>query len=280
MSTPILRMIALAASRSSWYWQVGQGERRRHGDAVAGVHAHGVDVLDGADDDHVVGPVAHDLELELVPAGHRLLEQHLGDGAQSQAVLGHAAQALAVVGDAAAGAAQREGRAHDQRQAEIVRGPLDLGQRGRDDAARHAQADLLHGGAELAAVLGAADGLGVGADHLDLPEVEHAALLELDRQVEGGLAAERRQQRVGALDLDDARQRGQIERLDVGAGGEVGVGHDRRRVGVDQHDLVAFVGEHLAGLRAGVVELAGLADDDRSRADDEDLVEVVAARHG
>ena len=161
---------------------VGQGEGGRHRDAVAGVHAHRVDVLDGADDHHVVGSVAHDLELELVPAGHRLFEHHLADGAQPQAVLGPP-QALAVVGDAAAGAAHGEGGPHDQRQAEIVGGALDVGQRGGDHAARHAQADLLHGGAKLGAVLGAADGVGVGADHLDLPEVEDAALLELDRQV-------------------------------------------------------------------------------------------------
>ena len=72
----------------------------------------------------------------------------------------------------------------------------------------------------------------------------------------------------------------QVEGLDVGAGREIGVGHDGRRVGVDEHHLVALVGEHLARLRARVVELAGLADDDRPGADDEDLVEVVAARHG
>ena len=35
----------------------------------------------------------------------------------------------------------------------------------------------------------------------------------------------------------------------------------------------------LARLGAGVVELAGLADDDRAGADDQDLLEVVASRH-
>jgi hypothetical protein len=34
---------------------------------------------------------------------------------------------------------------------------------------------------------------------------------------------------------------GGIERLDVGAVGELGVGHDRRRVGVDEHDLVPLL---------------------------------------
>ena len=60
---------------------------------------------------------------------------------------------------------------------------------------------------------------------------------------------------------------------------ELRVGHDRRRVRVDEDDLVALLAERLGALRPGVVELAGLADDDRPGADDEDLLEVVAARH-
>ena len=41
---------------------------RGHGDAVAGVYAHGVEVLDGADDDAVVCLITHDLHFELFPA--------------------------------------------------------------------------------------------------------------------------------------------------------------------------------------------------------------------
>ena len=51
---------------------VGEGLLGRHGDGVAGVDAHGIDVLDGADDDHVVLEVAHDLQLELLPADDAL----------------------------------------------------------------------------------------------------------------------------------------------------------------------------------------------------------------
>ena len=66
------------------------------------------------------------------------------------------------------------------------------------------------------------------------------------------------------------------ERLDVGAVGHLGVGHDRGRVGVDQHDLVPLFPQGLAGLGARIVELAGLADDDRPGADQQNLVDVVA----
>ena len=79
--------------------------------------------------------------------------------------------------------------------------------------------------------------------------------------------------------LDDLGDDLPGERLDVGAVGHLRIGHDRGRVRVDQHDLVAFFAQGLAGLRAGIIELAGLADDDRAGADEQNLVDVVASRH-
>ena len=63
---------------------VGERQRRRDGDAVAGVHAHRVDVLDRADDDEVVGDVAHHLELVFLPADDRLLDEDLVHRAQAR----------------------------------------------------------------------------------------------------------------------------------------------------------------------------------------------------
>ena len=47
-----------------------------------------------------------------------------------------------------------------------------------------------------------------------------------------------------------------------------------RRIGIHQHHPVALLAQRLAGLRAGIVELAGLADDDRAGADDQDRGDV------
>ena len=90
---------------------VGERHGGRHGDRVAGVDAHRVDVLDRADDDHVVLGVAHQLELELLPAEDALLEQDLVRGARVQPGSGDAAQVRLVPGDAGTGPAQvNEGR--------------------------------------------------------------------------------------------------------------------------------------------------------------------------
>ena len=98
-------------------------------------------------------------------------------------------------------------------------------------------------------------------------------------QLSAGLAAHRRQQRVRPLLLDDPRDRAPVDRLDVDRVGHLRVGHDRRGIGVDQDDAVALLAQRLAGLRAGVIELAGLADDDRPGADDQDALDVGALGH-
>ena len=258
---------------------VGERLLRRDRHGVARVHAHRVDVLDRADDHDVVRAVAHDLELELAPAEHGLVDQHLADRARGDAARDDLGVLLARAGDAAAAAAEREGGPDDRRQADVVEvadGVLDA--RG-DHVLGRAQAGRLHRGVELLAVLGAVDRVVVRADQLDAVALERAVLVKALGEVEGRLPAERRQQRVGLLALDHLRDRAGQQRLDVGRRRELRVGHDRRRVGVDEDDLVALLQQHLAGLRARVVELGGLPDHDRARAEHEDLLDVVAARH-
>ena len=260
--------------------RVGQGLGRGDGHRVAGVDAHRVDVLDRADDHDVVVAVAHHLELELAPADHRLLDQHLVDRAGGEPLGDDLAQLGLGVADTAALAAHRERRPDDRRQGDPPGGErlVDLAEGLDGDRPGDPQARLDHRGAELLAVLGAADRGGVGADQLDPEAVEGPVLEQGHRQVQRGLAAERRQQRVGALLFDDLGDRAGQQRLDVGRGGELRVGHDRRRVGVDQDDLEALLEQHLAGLDAGIVELGGLADHDRPGADQQDLLEVVSTR--
>ena len=71
-----------------------------------------------------------------------------------------------------------------------------------------------------------------------------------------------------ALDL---AHDGTLERL--------GVGHDRRRVRIDDDDAIALLLERLDRLRPRIIELRRLPDDDRARADDEDGGNVSAFRH-
>ena len=93
---------------------------------------------------------------------------------------------------------------------------------GHDRRLGHAQARREHGLAEALAVLGAPDDVDRRSDQLDAEIVEDALLGELDGEVESGLAAHRRQQRVGPLALEHAGDALEIERLEVRPVGEPG----------------------------------------------------------
>ena len=248
------------------------------------MHAHRIDVLDRADDDAIVVLIAHHLHLVFFPAEHRFLDQHFRGRRGVDAALDDLDELLLVVGDAAAGAAERERRPDDRRQPDIVERLQRLDQRLDLMRARRGKPDLGHRVAEQLAVFRLVDGFRGGADHLHAELFQNAHAAERQRGVERGLPAHGRQQRETARKdvaflLDDLGDDLRRDRLDIGRIGQIRIGHDGRRIGIDQDDPIALGLERLAGLRAGIVELASLADDDRSRADDEDRGDVGPSGH-
>ncbi len=245
------------------------------------MHAHGVEVLDGADDDAVVGFVPNDLHFELFPAEQGFLDEDFGDGGEVEAGGGDGFEFFLVVGDAAAGAAEGVGGADDEGHGADLFGDgagfLDgVGDAGLGEV----EPDFEHGFLEQEAVFAFFDGLGFGADHADAVFFEGACAVQGHGGVEGGLATEGGEEDVGLFFDDDFFDDFGGDGLDVGAERELGVGHDGGRVRVDEDDLVAFFAEGFAGLDAGVVELTALADDDGAGADDEDAFDGGVFGHG
>jgi hypothetical protein len=146
-------------------------------------------------------------------------------------------------------------------------------------AAGDGNADFLHRLLEQGAVLGLFDSRKLGADQFDAVLFQRSVLRHRHRRVESGLPTKGGEERVGAFLLDDLRQHLRGHRLDVGAVRKIRIGHDGRRVGVEENDRVTLLLQGLAGLGAGIVELAGLADNDRAGADDQDLLYVCTFWH-
>ena len=265
---------------------VGQRQRRRDGDAVPGVDAHGVHILDRADDDAVVVLVAHHLHLIFFPAEYRFLDQHLGGGAGIQPAAHDFLELLAVIGDAAAGAAHGEAGADDRWQAGMLDGGERLFHRMHGGRARALQADLVHRLAETLAVLRLVDRVRPGADQLDAIFLQRTVRIQRQRAVERGLPAHGRQhgqhvvRALGALLGDDLGDHFGRHRLDIGRVRHIRIGHDRGGVGVDEDDAIALLAQRLDRLRARIIKLARLPDDDGACADDEDGVYVSAFGHG
>ena len=131
-------------------------------------------------------------------------------------------------------------------------------------------ADLREEVAEQLAVLGEADRADVGAEQPDVVLLEDAGLVEVHREVEAGLAAERGEHRVWALAGNDAFEYLDSEGLDVDGVRDFFIGHDRGGVGVYEDGADALLAHGFARLGPGVVELGRLADDDGAAPDDQD----------
>ena len=83
-------------------------------------------------------------------------------------------------------------------------------------------------------------------------------------KIQAGLPADGRKQRVGPLAADHFCGELDAQRLDISAVGQIRIGHDGGRIRIDQHHFIAVGAQRLARLRAGIIEFAGLADDDRA----------------
>jgi hypothetical protein len=60
---------------------------------------------------------------------------------------------------------------------------------------------------------------------------------------------------------------------------EFGIRHDGGWIRIHQDHLVTFLTKRLACLCAGIIEFAGLPDDDRTGSDDKNFVNIGTFRH-
>ena len=258
---------------------VGERLARGNDDRVAGVDTHRVDVLHAADADGRVVAVAHHLVLDLLVALDALLDEHLVHGRKRKGVAHHLAQFGLVVGETAARAAQREGRTQHHRIADFLGHRDGLLDRHGDMRRKHRLAQRLAQLLEQLAVLGALDRLERRAQDFDLALFQNALLGQLHGEVQARLSAQPRDDGVGALEADDLGDVFQRQRLHVDFVRDVRVGHDGSGVRVGEDHLVTLLLEREARLRTRIVELGGLSDDDGTRTDDQNLLDISSPRH-
>ena len=84
------------------------------------------------------------------------------------------------------------------------------------------------------------DGVNFCADQLNVVLLENSEFVQCHRSVQCGLTTQRRQNGVGLFFGDDGFDDLRGDRLDIGCVGEIWIGHDCRRVRVDQNHTDAL----------------------------------------
>ena len=131
-----------------------------------------------------------------------------------------------------------------------VRRRLRLGHRLHRARLRDIQADLQHGLLERFTPFGFRDDVFFGTDQFAIQLFQNAASCQIHGDIQPRLPSQRREQRVGTFFFDDFGHHFRRNWLDISAIRHIGIGHDGRRIGIDQNDAVAFFFERFDGLRA------------------------------
>src|SRR5690606_5407503 len=102
------------------------------------------------------------------------------------------------------------------------------------------------------------------AKHSNPEAIKRSFVSQLECDIESGLAAESRNDRIRFFFFENLFDERGIEGLNIDSSRDLGIGHNRRRIRVDQNHLEPFFHQSLASLRSRIIEFAGLADDNRS----------------
>ena len=256
-----------------------QGENRGYDDGVSGVHADRIHILHPADGNCPVIRIPHDLKFNFLITFDALFNQHLMNGGETEGIDADLLKFLLIVCKSASRASEGKCRAQYNGIADFLGGPFCMlqiiGDLGGNDRLPDGLAHLL----EEFAVFGALNALAACAQKLNSALVQNAFALQLHCKVQACLTADAGDDRIRPFVTQDFSHVVKRQRFHVDFVGDRGVCHDRGRVGVDQHNLVALLLERQAGLCACIVKLRRLTDHNRSRADDKHFFNVCSFCH-
>ncbi|OQB01933.1 MAG: hypothetical protein BWY20_02171 [Spirochaetes bacterium ADurb.Bin215] len=234
-----------------------------------------VDIFNKTDGNHLVLAVANHFHFKFFPAEDGFLDETLVGHGKFKPAIYNCPQFFHIVHKPAAGAAHGIGRPDNDRVSELFsdffRGFHGIG----DIRAGCFNPQALHGFLEYVPVLAAFDRVEINTDYFHPVFVKDSGLVQLAREVEAGLSAEIRQQRVRTFLIDYLLEPIQVERFNVGRVRHNRIGHDRRGIGIDKNDLVALFAKRLARLSTGIIEFACLSDNNRSRPDNQHFPDII-----
>ncbi|CAB4622900.1 unannotated protein [freshwater metagenome] len=224
---------------------------------------HRVDVLYRADNNRVIGRVAHQFEFVFLPTEYRLFKQNLACRTFVKSVLDHSAQFCLVMGEAGTETSHRERRSNHHG----IAGPGNKCERSvnrvHDNALCDISTTLDHQVLENLPVFTTLNRLEFGSNQFDVVLRQDSLFVKCHCGVQRGLTTERRQNRIRSFLGDDRFDCRRRDRLNVRRIREIGIGHDGRRIRIDENDADSLFAKHAAGLSARIVELGRLPNHDR-----------------
>ena len=199
---------------------------------------------------------------------------------QLQSVRGNLFKFIAIIGNAAARTAEGKRRADDDRKTQLCLCRARLLHRMHRKRLGAGKSYLAHRLLEQVAVFRRLNRLHRRANQLDAVALQHAVFGQIQRAVQRRLPAHRRQNRVRALPGNNFLHRIPLNRLNISSVRHLRVGHNRRRIRIDENDAQPLATQRLARLRPRIIKLARLTDDNRPRANNQYRIQITTFGHG
>ncbi|OPY06264.1 MAG: hypothetical protein A4E66_02263 [Syntrophus sp. PtaB.Bin001] len=159
------------------------GEHGGRAVGISGVDAHGVDVFNEADGDHLIFLVANDFQFQFFPAEYGFFNQDLSNAACRYAAAGHRPEFFLIVDQAASRSAHSVCRTNHYGVTELCCDFFRLFHCIGRLALRHVDTQARHGFLEGYPVFAALDGVHLDADDLNTVFFQDSQFRQFRRQV-------------------------------------------------------------------------------------------------
>ena len=243
------------------------------------MNAYGVDVLHSADCDCMVIRVTHNLKLDLLVSLNALLNKHLMNGRELECIKSDLNKLLLVVCKSAARAAEGKCGTKNYGVTDSLCRFLCFLNAVRDLGGDSGLADRLTKLLEELSVLCSLNTLARRTQKLGVTLLEDSLLFKLHSEIKSRLSADTGHDSVRTLVAEYLRDIFKRQGLHIHLVRNSRVCHNRRGVGVYEYDLISLLLERKTSLRARIVKLCCLADYDRTRADNQNFLQICSLCH-
>ena len=243
------------------------------------MNAHRVQVFDRADHHKVVLNVAHHFEFVFFPTDDRFLDQDLVHPAVIKPHTHNRPKFLEILADPASRSTERKTRPDDHGITYLACNSFGVFDRIRKITSGKIESYFLHRLFEFLAVLGFFDGFIFRADHFHAVFCKNSFFVGFHRKIQPCLSAHGRQHRLRPFLGNHLFKKLHGQRFDIRRVRELRVCHDGRRVGIDERHLITFFAQGFDRLSSGIIEFAGLTDNDRPGPDDQNFFDIRSFRH-
>ena len=243
---------------------VGQGLGWRDDDTVTGMYTNRIQIFHTADDDAVILAVSDNLILHFFPARYRLFQQNLPDGAFLDAQLAEMFQFFVVVSDAATCATKGIGRSDDHWISDFFYKGFALLHTGCNGAGRNGMSCRKHQFFKGFPIFRLVDAIFVDAKQFRAIFLENTFLIQRHGKIQTCLSAETRQHALRPFLCQNLFYRFFSNGLQIYFVCDALIGHNSRRIAVDQNGFNPFFADGFARLSSRIVKLRRLTDNNRT----------------